>query len=340
MKNIQRRKSHQSQQIASYTGPSTEAGKDGLEGEIEGLRKEKSMLMQELAELQQQQQGTVHNVELVNDRLHSAEQRQKQMVSFMAKLLQNPSFVARLKEMTEQRNIGSSRMLRKFVKQRQHETDKSDFSTEGQLVKYHASGSDFNPLPVEQSSGYQSQGMSGQLDVGGETLPFQFEYAEPDALTVSDELAAMQGLGETLLQAEEGPSTMQIQNPIFKGKSVLNPQQETNPEYHVSFPKDLVKEKGFPGVSSPGFESILKPEDIWSMGFDASAGMSSPGNELWGNPVSYEEPELGVTEGLLDVWDLGSLQASEGSSIEKGPADDSPFNEFENQAGQPTHKCA
>lgn len=320
LKNIQRRKSTQSQQIASYTGPSTEAGNYGLEGEVEGLRKEKSMLMQEVAELQQLQQGTVHHMELVNDRLHSAEQRQKQMVSFMAKLLQNPSFVARLKKKAEHRNIGSSRAPRKFVKQHQHEMGKSDSSMEGQLVKYHHGGTDFNPLPVELSSDYYSQGMSGQLGIGAESKPFQFENAESDKLIVSDKLAVMQGLGDSPMHEEEGASSMQIQDPIFKGKGVLNPQQEVNPEYYVSFPDDMVKEKSFPELSSPRFESIIKQDDIWSMGFDASAGMSSSGNELWGNPVSYEEPEMGVTEGLLDFWDLGSLHA---------------FNEFENQGGQP-----
>ncbi|KAF3441719.1 hypothetical protein FNV43_RR15634 [Rhamnella rubrinervis] len=378
LKNIQRRKSTQSLQIASYTRPSTEAGKYGLEGEVEGLRKEKSLLMQEVAELQQQQQGTVQHMELVNNRLRSAEQRQNQMISFMGKLLQNPSFVARLKQKAEHRNIGSSRVPRKFVKQHQHGMGKSDSSMEGQLVKYYPGGTDFNPVPVELSSDCYSQGMSGLLGIGAESKPFQFENAESEKLNVSDELAVMRGLGDAPMHEEEGASSMQIQDPIFKGKGVLKPQQEVNPEYHVSFPDDMVKEKSFPELSSSGFESIIKQEGIWSMGFDARVGMSSSGNELWGDPVSYEEPEMGpddmvkeksfpelsssgfesiikqegiwsmgfdasagmsssgnelwgdavsyekpemgVTEGLLDVWDLGSLHA---------------FNELENEAGQP-----
>lgn len=342
LKNIQRRKSPQSQQIASYTGPSTEAGKLGLEGEIEGLRKEKSMLMQEVAELQQQQQGTVHHMEVVNHRLRSAEQRQKQIVSFLAKLLQNPSFVARLEQKTEQGEICSSRVPRKFVKQYHHELGKSDSSMKGQMVKYYPAdrnpytscgGPDFNPVPTEQSPHYYSQGKSGKLGKGEESMLFQFDNAASDELIVSDELSVLQGLGKKSVQAE-GASNMQIQDPFFKGKSVLSPQAAANPEGYASFPEDLVKDKSFPELSFPGFKSMIKPEDIWSMGFDASAGMSSSGNELWGNPVSFEEPELGVTEGLLDVWDLGSLQAAGGSGIDEWPADVSPFNEPENQAGQ------
>lgn len=342
LKNIQRRKSPQYQQITSYTGPSTEAGKFGLDGELEGLRKEKSMLMQEVVELQRQQQGTIHHMKMVNNRLRSAEQRQKQMVSFLAKLIQSPSFVARLKQKTEQGEISSSRVPRKFVKQHQYELGKSDSSMEEQMVKYYSAdrnlftssgGPDFNPLHTEQSPDYHSQGMSGKLSIDEESMQFQFDKAASDELIVSDELAVLQGLGKKTVQAE-GASNMQIQDPAFKGKSVLSPQQVVNPEYYVSFPEDLVKEKSFPELSSPGFESMIKQEDIWSMGFAANAGMSSCGNELWGNPVSFDEPELGVTEGLLDVWDLGSLQAAGGSVIDKWPADESPFNESENQAGQ------
>ncbi|OMP06126.1 hypothetical protein CCACVL1_01701 [Corchorus capsularis] len=55
LKNIQRRKSPRSQQVGSYLGTSTEAGRSELEGEVEKLTKEKSMLIQEVVELQQQQ---------------------------------------------------------------------------------------------------------------------------------------------------------------------------------------------------------------------------------------------------------------------------------------------
>ena len=98
LKNIQRRRSTQSQQVGSHIGTSIDAGRPGLEVEIELLRKERSMLMQEVVDLQQQQRRTVHHAGEVNQRLESAEQRQKQMVSFLAKLFQNPAFLARLRD--------------------------------------------------------------------------------------------------------------------------------------------------------------------------------------------------------------------------------------------------
>ncbi|XP_068341650.1 heat stress transcription factor A-3-like [Pyrus communis] len=338
LKRIQRRKSPQSLQIGSFIGPSAEEGKSGVEGEIEMLRKERSVLMQELVELQQQHRGTVDHMKVVNQRLQSAEKRQKQMFSFLAKMLQNLAFVARLQIKTGKEDIGPSRVRRKFVKHQQHELGKSDADMEGQIVKYQpawrnrttsSTALDSNPVPFEQSPDYLSQVMTGKLGLGSVSTPFQF--ADP----ALDELAATQGFLKTPEQEGEGASSMATEDPFFKGKSVLSPQQEANPECYVSFQEDLANEGTFPELFSPGMESMIKQEDIWSMGFGVSAGMSSSSHELWGNPVNYDVPEMGVTGGLLDVWDIGPLQEAGGSGIDKSPAHDSAFDEPESSAGQP-----
>ncbi|CAL4969060.1 unnamed protein product [Urochloa decumbens] len=61
----------------------------------------------------------------LNHRLESAEDRQKQMVSFLAKLLQNPSFVRQLKLHREQ-EIDSTRVKRKFLKHVPHDSIESE----------------------------------------------------------------------------------------------------------------------------------------------------------------------------------------------------------------------
>ncbi|KAA8516671.1 hypothetical protein F0562_016823 [Nyssa sinensis] len=300
LKNIQRRKSPQSQQIGSYGGSSTETGKAGVEGEIEWLRKEKSLMMQEVIELQQQQRGTVQHMEAVNEKLQAAEQRQKQMVSFLAKLLQNPVFLARLQQKEEQRSIASPRM-RKFVKNQQHETGKSDLSMEGRIVKHRphlgnlttsSVTPDLNPNAVKQ---FPDNLLLGNLDLGAESMPLQIENITSNELAVGHELI------QPPEQAGEGVSSLGTADSLFKG-----------------------------------IESIIKQEDLWSMGFDAGAGMSSSSNELWANLSNYDLSEFRVTGGFSDIWDLGSLQAVGGSEIEKWPGDESPFDELESQAGQPT----
>lgn len=339
LKNIQRRKSHQSQQIGVHTGPSTEAGRSGLDSEIERLKKEKSTMMQEVVELQQQHRGTMHDMEAVNERLQSAEQRQQQMIIFLTKMLQNPAFLDLLKKKKEQRKIDSPRVRRKFVKQHQHEIGKADSSVDGQIVKFQPDwglplGLDLNP-PVEHSQDYLSPGTVTTLEemgLGAETIPFQFENDESVELAMSDEFAALQGFAKTPEQVGEGSSRFRTEE--LKGKNVINPPEEVNTEYLVSFPEEIMEEKAFSQLS-PGIESITKQEEIWSMGFDTSTVMPSSSSELWGTPINYEVPELEVTGGLSDVWDLGSSQVAGGLGIDMWTADESSFGEPESQDDQP-----
>ncbi|KAF8042524.1 hypothetical protein BT93_A0992 [Corymbia citriodora subsp. variegata] len=278
LKNIQRRKSPQTQQIGGYFGPSSEVAKPGLEVEVEMLKTEKSKLMQEVVELQQQHHGTAHHAEAVYQRLQAAEQRQKQMVSFMAKLLQNPSFVARLREKKEQREIGSSRVRRKFLKHHQPEDVEAFPSTEGQIVKYrHDTGaldasSGFpisNPIPVENPK-YVPEISSG-TGLGEVNIPPQVEDVMSRETTALHDIASVQGYLKTQDLPREGASSLGA-DPQFKGKSVIeSPGQELPPDYFVSFPEELAERKNLPDFSM-GFDSMIKQEEVWSMGFDVSAG--------------------------------------------------------------------
>ena len=327
LKNIQRRRSTQSQQVGSYIGPSTDAGRSGLEVEIEKLKMDRSMLMQEVADLQQEQRRTVHHAGEVNQRLQSAEQRQKQMVSFLAKLFQNPAFLARLRHKKEQREIGSPRVRRKFVKQQQHETGTSTKTLkEGQIMRYQpdwrnitvsSETPELNPVSFEQSSHYLSQDLAREMSVGAENLTSQTDKIASDEMIVGHEAMPTPGI------IGGGSSSFGLEDPLSKGKNVLSPNQDILPEYFVSFPEDLSKEKSFPVFSSLGTESIIKQEDIWDPDFNVS------GAELWGNPINYEVPEFGGTSGVSDIWDIGSGSLG----IDMWPADESPHDEPESQAG-------
>ena len=65
--------------------PYSDADKAGLEFELESLRKERSVLMQEVVELQQQQRTTLQRARQVNQRLQSAEliQKQKEIIKMV-----------------------------------------------------------------------------------------------------------------------------------------------------------------------------------------------------------------------------------------------------------------
>ncbi|KAL2229332.1 UNVERIFIED_CONTAM: Heat stress transcription factor A-3 [Sesamum indicum] len=331
LKNIQRRKAPHSQQIGSSSGSSNEAAKAAMEGEIELLRKERSSMMQEVVELQHQQRGTFQHMEMVNAKLQAAEKRQKQMVSFLGKIFQNPSFLARLQETGEQKGITSPRATRKFVKHQAHEAGSSG-SPKGQIVRYrHEFGSShtmpFAPLDSVPVTGKQldihtSQDTGDNPDFGTENLHFQVEDI------AQDELAMLHDFISTPEQAEPVPTLATI-DPHLKGKGIVDPQPVSMPEYFVSFPEDLMKEKSGHELSISGIEGMVMEDSFWGTGFGASAGMSSSTTELWSTINSFDEPELGA---LSDVWDIGSLRPAESSGIGIRPDEESPS--IENQDTQ------
>lgn len=319
MKNIQRRKSTQAQQVWSSGGSSIEAGGEtALESEIDRLKKERSLMMQEVIELQQQQRGTTQHMEAVNDKLEAAENRQKQMVSFLAKVFQNPSFLSSLQRQ-DHRNIASPRTARKFVKYQQHDplavvkcqAELENLATPSVIPES-------NPLAVEQIP--DSLDTVENLYLSSENMPFQIENIESDVLAVTHELH------NPLEQVREGVSSLGSEEFLIKGKNVVNPPPEATPEYFISYPEDLL---------SPGIENIVRQEELWSMGFESSAGMSSSGDNLWSNLSNYDMPELGVSSGLSDIWDIASPQAPIGSGIEKWSSEKDLFHELERQASQP-----
>ncbi|KAJ1376321.1 Winged helix-like DNA-binding domain superfamily [Sesbania bispinosa] len=296
LKNIQRRRSSQSLQVGCYIRPSTDAGKSGLEVEIERLRKERSMLMQEVVELQQQQRTTVQRARQVNLRLQSAEQIQKQMVSFLAKLFENPTFLTCLKHEKEQRDMNSPspRVRRKFVNQHQCQTGISDSLKEGQIVKYHYQPDwrnitisseipELNSVSIEQSPHhYLSQGLARELSEGAEKPTLQFE----NVVLSDDELAVMHEVMPTADIMGEGLSSFRLEDPLFKGKNVMSANEEVLAGNFVSCLEDLTKETGFQEFSPLGIESIIKQEDIWNANFNVSGAPSSSVNEPWGNPIN------------------------------------------------------
>ncbi|KAK4730811.1 hypothetical protein R3W88_023799 [Solanum pinnatisectum] len=325
LKNIQRRKPHQA---GSSSGSSAEAGK-GTMDEIEKLRNEKSLMMQEVVELQQQQCGTVQQMESVNEKLQAAEQRQKQMVSFLAKVLQNPTFLARVRQMKEQGEITGPRTMRKFVKHQPHGPDGVGSSfMEGQIVKVKSEfqdlaacfeSPDFNPVVDQQLP---------ETGLGAEAMPFEGGTVASEGLTVAHELFNCSD------RERGGASFFNPEGSHFKGKNVASPQLEVMPEYFASFPEEMGKEKNISGFSSPAIGSMVKDEELWSMGFEASAGMPSAGAELWDSFSSYV-PDFGVSSGLSDLWDIDPLQAAGSSGVDKWPADGSPFGQSESHANQP-----
>ncbi|KAG0449845.1 hypothetical protein HPP92_027062 [Vanilla planifolia] len=95
LKNINRRKptrayGHTKSVLQNPSVPSCVEGNFGLEEEIERLKRDKNILIQELVELMQQQQQTIyHQLQAFSNRIQGIEQCQRQMLSLLAKVMHN-----------------------------------------------------------------------------------------------------------------------------------------------------------------------------------------------------------------------------------------------------------
>lgn len=112
LKTIRRRKTSNNNQMQQPQSSSQqqsvdncciEVGRYGLDGEMESLRRDKQVLINELVRLRQQQQSTKMYLTLVEEKLKKTESKQQQMMSFLARAMQNPDFIQQLVEQKEKR---------------------------------------------------------------------------------------------------------------------------------------------------------------------------------------------------------------------------------------------
>lgn len=156
LKIISRRKPvhiHSYQQATQFQGKSVpqvqgksvescvEVGKFGLDEEVERLRRDKNVLVQELVRLMQRQQATDHQLQTVGQRVQVMEQRQKQTMSFLAKAMQNPGFLAQLVQQPNENNRSNPKVNKKRRLPNKEEESYSvckfgPTSPDGQIVNY------------------------------------------------------------------------------------------------------------------------------------------------------------------------------------------------------------
>lgn len=91
----------QSQQLQ---GSCLEVGQfGGLDGEMDRLRRDKSILLAELVKLRQEQQSTRAGMRAMEERLRHAEHKQVQMMGFLARAMQSPDFFQQLAQQQDRR---------------------------------------------------------------------------------------------------------------------------------------------------------------------------------------------------------------------------------------------
>ncbi|KAJ4760444.1 Heat stress transcription factor A2b [Rhynchospora pubera] len=104
LKTIKRRKppTHPVSSQQSH-GPYLELGQFQYDSEIERLKRDKQLLMTELVKLRQEQQTTRAHLKAMEDRLQGTEQKQQQMMAFLARVMRNPELLHQLISQNEKR---------------------------------------------------------------------------------------------------------------------------------------------------------------------------------------------------------------------------------------------
>ncbi|XVF38288.1 hypothetical protein REPUB_Repub20aG0087900 [Reevesia pubescens] len=133
--NIRRRKTHQPQASQYALDPCVEVGRFGLDGEIDRLRRDKQVLMMELVKLRQQQQNTRTCLQVMEERLRKTEMKQQQMMSFLAKAMQNPNFVQQLVREKDRRKELEEATTKKRRRRIDHRSSSVESSELGQDVE-------------------------------------------------------------------------------------------------------------------------------------------------------------------------------------------------------------
>jgi heat shock transcription factor len=136
--------SHQQQTSASCL----EVGEFGFEEEIDRLKRDKNILITEVVKLRQEQQSTKDHMRAMEGRLRVAEQKQVQMMGFLARAMRNPEFFQQLVQQQDKRK----ELEDAISKKRRRPIDNTPF---------------YSPGETSQSEQLDSQFMfdSGVLDV-------------------------------------------------------------------------------------------------------------------------------------------------------------------------------
>ncbi|CAL4935890.1 unnamed protein product [Urochloa decumbens] len=86
----------QGQAQAQAQAACLEVGQFGLEGEVHRLQRDKGILLAEVVKLRQEQQATRAQMQAMEERITTAEQKQQQMTVFLARAMRNPGLLRML----------------------------------------------------------------------------------------------------------------------------------------------------------------------------------------------------------------------------------------------------
>ncbi|CAM0945446.1 unnamed protein product [Alopecurus aequalis] len=325
LKTIVRRRSSPTQQSSLQPGSSIfrktqpcSSGESTLDPELHSLRREKNALLQEVARLKKEHIQTIEHMNALNQRLETAEDRQKQVVSFLAKLLQNPDFLRQLRMHRESREeIDSGRVKRKFLKHAPHGSTDSGASSSprtGESGLELPASSPVHPIAHDAIADLQNF-LLEDADLSDGVLPGNFGL---DGVQAQEDIGALvQGFdtqdelglstGADLLGMSPSSGTTHCQDSTLgrsKGKNVMWPGLDgtsSEPDCLVSLPDNM-------GMVSRAMAGKLvdadDDEQVWGMDAYLQSSCSGTDQQAYGSLASDPYDLVDIANKPVRFWEL------------------------------------
>ncbi|XP_022750081.1 heat stress transcription factor A-2-like [Durio zibethinus] len=112
LKTIKRRRNISKISQQQGGGACVELGQFGLDGELDRLKRDRSVLQAEIVRLRRQQQHSRDQIVAMEDRLQRTERKQQQLMTFFAKALRNPTFIQQFAQKKQMQGVEIGRKRR------------------------------------------------------------------------------------------------------------------------------------------------------------------------------------------------------------------------------------
>ncbi|KAG1360615.1 Heat stress transcription factor A-1 [Cocos nucifera] len=238
------RQARQSQAQDTNVAACVEVGKFGLEEEIERLKRDKNVLMQELVRLRQQQQATDNQFHTLDQRLQGMEQRQQQMMSFLAKVMQNPEFLAQFVQQNDNNRCIAGVNKKRRSPTQGNKLDGESTSSDGQIIKHRPLMNEAAKAMLMQLRKYDA---SPRLESLGNSETFLVENLA-SLLQAFDGRTSSRNSGVTLSEVSTISGTPYL--PQSSGFSAISSSSVPSEIQLTATVADMVSTAGLPNMSN------------------------------------------------------------------------------------------
>ncbi|KAJ0973452.1 hypothetical protein J5N97_021411 [Dioscorea zingiberensis] len=284
----------------------TEVKQSGLETELQKLRGVEKLLLLEVACLKQEHLTTVQEMDSLNKRMQSAEMRQKQMVTFLAKLGFQSDVSKKLQD----------DFLEGMVNKLGLEP-----STQGLLVVPEHARLEMAPSSLD----YNACTFKGkdhvtfQMDDSFEATEYYVSFPE--------DINPEKFFSETKVPSGEDPGASDSPIFIFEGHNTSSGGIDMQ-----SFPECVAQGKGFTDAATSAADFIMGDVEAWDVSLEIGGSSICYGLDLWAS-LDQNGSELEGVAGPSALWDPVLQTIDEGLQIDEFLSVDSTSHQSESQAG-------